>query len=274
MILRATDLEFAYGREPVLRGASLDVDEGELVGIVGPNGAGKSTLLACLYGAVRPRHGTVQLGSHDLRELPQRTIARSIGVVPQRCEVPFPVSVEAFVGLGRYAHESWLRGASDVDRRAVRASLERMQLADLAGRSVAELSGGEFRRALVAQALAQEPRVLLFDEPVQQLDVRHQLQVMEFARSFTRQGGTAGVVVLHELDLAARFCDRLVLLVGGRVMAVGPPAAVLTETNLRTAFGIGVEIHRSATTNLLHVVAIAPVTNADRPPAAPPSSET
>ena len=259
MLLRAMAVTFAFGRQPVLGGVSLELREGELLGIVGPNGAGKSTLLACLHGALRPQAGTVELDGDDVHSLSAKSIARTIAVVPQRCEVPFPVSVADFVALGRYPHSSWLRGRTATDQQVVADSLAALQLTALATRPVNELSGGEFRRALIAQALAQEPRLLLLDEPVQQLDVRHQLEVMEFVRAFTRRPGMAGLVVLHERGLAARYCDRLALLHGGRIAATGTPDQVLSRTNMRSAFGIEAEIERSAATGTIQVVPVAAV---------------
>src|SRR5205085_9620638 len=161
-----------------------------------------------------------------------------LAVVPQSTNPALPVSVSYFVGLGRFAREPFLGGPTGEDRRAVRRALEEMALVELASRPIDELSGGEMRRVLSAQALAQEPRVLLLDEPVQQLDLLHRLSVMEFARAFTRRGGTAGVVVLHDLSLAARYCDTLVLLDRGRVVASGPPHVVLTRENLASVYGV------------------------------------
>ncbi len=256
MNLQAEDLSFAYERRPVVDGVSLAVREGELVGVIGPNGAGKSTLLACLHGALRPRSGAVRLDGRDLQTLSKKAIARAIAVVPQRCHVAFPVTVAEFVALGRYPHVGFLRGRTRQDQATVAACLAALRLDGLAERSVDQLSGGEFRRALVAQALAQEPSVLLLDEPVQQLDLRHQLEVMEFVRSFTRRPRMSGLVVLHELGLAARYCDRLVLLHEGRVSANGASADVLSTENLRAAFGIHAEVAVNATTGALQVVPI------------------
>ncbi|MCA8977842.1 MAG: ABC transporter ATP-binding protein [Planctomycetes bacterium] len=259
MRLRAESLSFAYDAHRVLEGVSLELHEGELLGVIGANGTGKSTLLACLHGALRPQHGAVEFDGRDLRDLSAKAIARGIAVVPQRCEVPFPVPVADFVALGRYPHSPWLRGPTRRDQAIVAASLETLQLTPFASRPVSELSGGEFRRVLIAQALAQEPRVLLLDEPVQQLDVRHQLAVMEFARDFSRRPGTAGLVVLHELDLAARYCDRLALLHAGRIVAGGAAEKVLTPANLRLAFGIEAEVERSAATGSIKVVPVAAI---------------
>ncbi len=257
-MIRARDVCFDYGREPVLDGVSLDVPEGRLVGLVGPNGAGKSTLLRCLHGGLRPRSGTILLEGRELPRIPRREVARTIGFVPQRCEVVFPVSVEHFVGLGRFARESWLGGPSAADRAVVRACLDQLGLASLAARPVDELSGGEFRRVLFAQALAQEPRILLFDEPVQQLDLLHQLEVMDFARAFAHRGGTAGVIVLHDLALAARYCDEIVLLARGRTVAAGTPESVLTVERLREVWGVRASIERSAATGSLQIIPVEP----------------
>jgi iron complex transport system ATP-binding protein len=256
--LAAQDVVFAYREAPVLDGVSLEVPEGQLVGLVGPNGAGKSTLLRCLYGALKPTRGSVTLDGQSIGAMTPTEAARVLAVVPQSSSPAFPVSVAYFVGMGRYAREPFFGGPTRHDVEVVRLCLEEMRLTELADRPVDELSGGEFRRVLIAQALAQEPRVLLFDEPVQQLDLRHQLEVMEFARAFTRRGGTAGLIVLHDLGLAARYCDRISLLHGGRVLAAGTPEAVLTEGNLRTAYGVEASILRCPTTGAVTILPLSP----------------
>ncbi len=258
MTLSATDLSFGYGDRAVLDGVSLEVPEGRLVGLVGPNGAGKSTLLRLMHGALRPRRGRVLLEGDDVARLSRAELARRLAVVPQTAHPAFPVSVAYFVGMGRFAREPFLGGPTEADRVVVRRCLAEMGLGALAERPVDELSGGEFRRVLIAQALAQEPRVILFDEPVQQLDLLHQLEVMTFARAFTRRGGTAGVIVLHDLGLAARWCDALVLLHGGKVLAQGAPAEVLRTDLLRIAYGVETSITTCEATGTLHVIPIAP----------------
>ncbi len=259
MKLTATGICFNYGRTTVLDDVSIDVPEGELLGVVGPNGAGKSTLLRCLHGSIRPRAGTVTLDDKPLSEYSRKEVARAIAVVPQRCEIAFPVSVRHFVGLGRFAREAWLGGPSKVDRDVVRKSLDEMRLDPLGDRPVDELSGGEFRRVLIAQALAQEPRILLFDEPVQQLDLLHQLDVMEFARAFTRRESTSAVVVLHDLALAARYCDQLVLMQKGHVVARGKPDDVITPESVQEVWNVRAAIERSPATGTIHVVPIESV---------------
>ena len=257
MKLRGEDLRFGYGARHVVDGVTIEVPEGSLVGLVGPNGAGKSTLLRCLHGAHRLRTGRVLLDGADIATLSPRQIARRIAVVPQTCAPAFAVSVEEFVGMGRYAREPLFGGPTRADWAVVARCLSDLGLAALACRATDEISGGEFRRVLVAQALAQEPSVLLFDEPVQQLDLLHMLEVMEFARAFSRRGGTAGLVVLHDLGLAARFCDTLVLLDAGRIVASGRPEDVLTAANVRAAYGVDAAVQRCAATGSLQVVPLA-----------------
>lgn len=254
MRLRAQDVRFAYGKRTILDGVSIDVPDGSLTGLVGPNGAGKSTLLRCMYGVLEPASGTVTLDGRDIRTMTRREIARTLGVVPQHCTPTFPVSVEEFVGMGRYARERFLGGATPGDLEVVRRVIAETGIGELARRPVDELSGGEFRRVLVAQALAQEPSLLLFDEPVQQLDLLHVLEVMDFARSFARRPGSAAVVVLHDLGLAARYCDRVALLSAGKVLACGKPDDVLTEDNIRAAYRVRVSVQRCAATGAIQVV--------------------
>ena len=255
-MLAATDLVFGYGARGVLDGVSLDVPEGRLVGLVGPNGAGKSTLLRCLAGALAPRSGHVRLRGTDLSRLKPAELARRIAVVPQASNPAFPVTVEYFVGMGRFAREPFLGGPSEADRAVVRRCLDEMRLGELAERAVDRLSGGEFRRVLIAQALAQEPEAILFDEPVQQLDLLHQLEVMTFARDFTRRGGTTGVIVLHDLALASRWCDTIALLHHGRILSVGPPREVLTVETLRTAYDVESSVTPCPITGALQIVPI------------------
>lgn len=258
MNLAATGLRFAYGGAPVLAGVDLDVPEGTFVGLVGRNGVGKSTALRCLAGAVRPSAGRVTLDGRDLATLRPAERARAIAVVPQASHPAFAVDVAYFVGMGRYAREPFLGGPTPRDREVVARCLAETGLTALAHRPVDALSGGEWRRVLVAQALAQEPRCLLLDEPVQQLDLRHQLEVMAFVRAFSRRGGTAALAVLHDLGLAARWCDRLVLLHDGRVLAAGTPDEVLRPDVLRVAYGVEVAVARHPATGALEVVALRP----------------
>jgi iron complex transport system ATP-binding protein len=229
------------GPRAVLAGVDLEVAAGEVVGLLGRNGAGKTTLLRVACGALAPDAGQVRLEGRALDSIDRRERARIAALVPQDAQLAFPFSVAEVVLMGRTPHLGWLgfEGAHDLD--VARAAMARMGIAALADRSVLTLSGGERQLAMVARALAQEPRLLLLDEPTAFLDLRHRLEVLTVVRELAA-AGTSALVVSHDLGVAARFCDRLVLLGDGRVLASGPPRAVLTPDLLRAAFGIEVEL--------------------------------
>ena len=229
------------GPRAVLAGVDLAVAAGEVVGVLGRNGAGKTTLLRVACGALAPDAGRVLLDGRPLASLERRERARSVALVPQDTQVPFPFSVAELVLMGRTPHLGWLgfEGAHDLD--VARAALDRMGIGALADRSVLTLSGGERQLAMVARALAQQPRVLLLDEPTALPDLRHRLEVLTVVRELAAAGGSA-LVVSHDLGVAARFCDRLVLLGGGAILASGPPRDVLTPARLRAAFGIEADV--------------------------------
>lgn len=258
MKIAVRNLVFAYGTRRILDDVSFDAAEGRLLGLVGPNGAGKSTLLACVHAALRPRHGRVLLDGTDVASLSPRGVARRVAVVPQASTPAFAVRVDHFVGMGRFAHERFFGGPTARDLDVVDDCLHELGLLPLRQRAIDELSGGEFRRVLIAQALAQQTSALLFDEPVQQLDLLHQLEVMEFARAFTRRPGRCGIVVLHDLGLAARYCDDMVLLHAGRVLAQGQPQEVLTPANLRRAYGVEAAVARNPATGAVDIVPLRP----------------
>jgi iron complex transport system ATP-binding protein len=258
MKIRVSDVAFEYPGRPVLDHVSFDVRAGTLVGVLGPNGAGKSTLLRCMHAALEPSHGGVLVDGADLATMSRREIALRVGVVPQSCSPGFQVTVAEFVGMGRYAREPLFGGRSAADLDAVRRALEDVDMTEHAVRCVHELSGGEFRRVLVAQALAQEAPVLLFDEPVQQLDLLHQIEVMELVRRVARRPTAAAVAVLHDLGLAARYCDELLLLREGRVVAKGAPQDVITEENLRSVYGVEAVVDRCPETGSVRVVPLRP----------------
>jgi iron complex transport system ATP-binding protein len=227
----------ALGGRPVLRDVSFEVRPGEVVGLLGSNGAGKTTLLRIATRALVPDTGAVRWGGRPVSDIPRRELARIVAVVPQETHVPFPFRAGELVLMGRAPHQPALGLESHDDVRRAQAAMERMGIAELADRSVFELSGGERQLAVFARALAQEPELLLLDEPTAFLDLRHRIEVLRAVREQAREG-RAALVVSHDLALAARICDRLVLLAGGRGVRQGAPAEVLQETPLREAYGI------------------------------------
>ncbi|CAO3426092.1 ABC transporter ATP-binding protein [Azospirillum doebereinerae] len=253
MRIDATDVSATAGGRVVLSGVTLGLRMGEFVGLIGPNGAGKTTLLRILAGLAPPSAGTVAFdgdGAAVGRKAPDRqALARRIAYLAQDGAVHWPLCVEALVMLGRLPHRGRLGGVTTADRAAVERALATTDTLHLRRRVVGTLSGGERMRVLLARALATEAALLLADEPVAALDPRHQLEAMALLRDAARSGsgsGTGVVAVLHDLTLAARFCDRLVLLSGGTVQADGPPDRVLTDERLRDAYGIAVHRGRAA----------------------------
>jgi iron complex transport system ATP-binding protein len=225
------------GERRVLEGASLALADGEVLVLAGRNGAGKTTLLRVATGLAAPSAGRVLLGGRALAELTRVEIARQIALVPQDTQVPFPFRVLEIVLMGRAPHLSAFGFESREDRRIASACLERLGIAQLAQRGIDELSGGERQLVTIARALAQEPRVLLLDEPSAHLDLAHRLALEALLRDFAR-GGKAALLVSHDLAGAARVADRIALLAAGRVLASGAPRDVLTPVLLREAFGV------------------------------------
>jgi iron complex transport system ATP-binding protein len=224
------------GRE-VLRGLDLRVERGEFLGVLGPNGSGKSTLLRALTGVLPLGTGEVSLLGLRVRRSSRRAIAQRVGVVPQAAGVPFEFTVREVVAMGRTPHITRLHGESDHDRQAIEAALVRTDTADLRDRLVSELSGGEAQRVIIARALAQEPELLLLDEPTAFLDLSHQMEVFELLRRLNREAALTVLCVSHDVSLAAAYCDRLVLLRAGMIAADGPPDAVVTADLIRAVYG-------------------------------------
>ncbi len=250
-LLSAQGIGVELGKRRVLESVDFALAHGELVGLLGPNGAGKTTLLRALAGLQPLQSGTVKLRDRGLGEYPAAERARRLAYLPQGGQCHWPIPVAQVVALGRLPHRApWAR-LPQSDREAVQRALHAADVAHLADRPCTELSGGERARVLLARALAVEAQALLADEPTAGLDPAHQLGVMELLRARARTG--VGVVVtLHDLTLAARFCDRLVLLDGGRVVADDVPAQVLSERNLAQVYGV--EAHQASGRDGLLVV--------------------
>jgi len=252
--LETEELGFAYGGREVLSGVSIRVDPGELVGVVGPNGSGKTTLLRILSAVLAGYEGSARIGGQELRTIPRRELARELAVVPQEPTFAFPFTVLEVVLLGRHPHLAGLGFEAPNDLALARESLERCGAADLAERGIHELSAGERQRVVFARALAQQPRTLLLDEPASFLDVRHQIEIFDIVRSRVDDAGRSALTVLHDLNLASQYCDRLYLVRAGRVVAAGPTEEVLTYANLKRVFETEIYVDRNSLTGKLIVV--------------------
>jgi iron complex transport system ATP-binding protein len=236
--LRTDDVTLAYGERVVVHDLDLAVTPAEITAVVGANGSGKSTVLRALARLLRPRTGRVLLDGKDLHRLPTREVARTLGLLPQSPVAPEGIVVADLVGRGRHPHQRLFSPWSAADTAAVADALDVTGTADLADRSVDELSGGQRQRVWLAMVLAQQTDVLLLDEPTTFLDVAHQVEVLDLLTDLNRTRGTTVLMVLHDLNLAARYADRLVAVCDGRVHAVGPPERVLTVEVVREVFGL------------------------------------
>ncbi len=228
------------GRREVLRGLDLRVNRGEIVALLGPNGSGKTTLLRLLTGQLRPDAGTATFGGRPVADWPRDGLARRVAVLPQQLELPAGFRVAELVEMGRAPHATRLFGSTADDEQAVRRALVDADAMDLADRYADELSGGERQRVLVAMALAQEPELLLMDEPTLHLDLAHQVALLSAIRRLRTQRGLTVVSVLHDMNLAAAFAPRVVVLREGRLAADGPPDEVLTPGLVRDVFQVAV----------------------------------
>ena len=237
--LAIQDLSVAFGERKMLDSISVSFATGSLIGLIGPNGAGKTTLLRTLIGSQEFNAGKILWNGADLYEQDRRFVAQTISYLPQGGVCHWPLTVERLVALGRLPHQSPWQKQSSEDSEAIRAAMMKTDVSALASRTVTTLSGGERMRVLLARALATKPEMLLADEPVASLDPYHQLQVMTLLQAMAQRGAGV-VVVLHDLTLAARFCDRLVLINEGKILGDGQPDDVLSAENLAVSYRVEV----------------------------------
>jgi iron complex transport system ATP-binding protein len=252
-------VSFAYRDREVLRDVALEIPRGERFGILGPTGSGKSTLVRLLSRVLRPSTGRITLASRDLDAYAPRELARSIAVVPQETALDFPFSVLEVVLMGRAPHLGGFGFEGDRDVQAAERAMERTGVADLADRFFHELSGGEKQRVVIARALAQEPEVLLLDEPTTFLDIRHVGEIFELLCSLSEERRMTLIVVLHDLNLAALYLNRLAFLKAGRVVACGNPDDVLNYRTIREVYDTDVYVHRNDLTGKLNVLPLGRV---------------
>lgn len=240
-LLAIEDLAFGYTGQSLLYGVQVRVRHGEMVGLLGPNGSGKTTLLRLVSGVLRTRQGRILLDGKELTAWGRRGVAQRVAVVPQEMQVPFAFTVEQMVALGRTPHISLFGTRTSRDREIAREAMEVAEVSTLAERVFNELSGGERQRVMVAMALAQQPRLLLLDEPTSHLDIKYQIEVLELVRRLNRETGVTVIAALHDLNLAARYFPRLLLFQRG-IVADGSPAEVLEPRLLQRVYGVSVQV--------------------------------
>jgi iron complex transport system ATP-binding protein len=243
--LTVNNLSFGYGNFSILKNVDLNVGLGELVAIVGPNGSGKSTLLKCINRIVKTKPNSILIDEQDTSNLSIKELSKLMGYVPQTSISAFPFTVFDVVMMGRKPYVHWSIGERDND--IVFQMMTLLGIDHLALRQFSELSGGEQQKVIIARALAQQPKILLLDEPTSSLDIKHQLEILCILKGLTQSKGHAVIVSIHDLNLASRFCDKLFMLKQGSIYAMGTPEEVLTAQNIQAVYGIKADVSISST---------------------------
>jgi iron complex transport system ATP-binding protein len=255
--LKVNNVEFAYNSVPVLENVSMELNRAEVLGIVGPNGTGKSTLIRCIDQILSPKRGSILLDKQEIKKMTRMEIARKIGYVPQSMEGVFPASVIDTVLMGRRPYLGWKSSKEDLD--CVLEVLELLGMMEFAMRDVNEISGGQQQKVLIARALAQKADILLLDEPTSNLDIRHQLEVMEIMKNIVKNRGISVIMAVHDLNLASRYADWVIMMKEGKIFAAGNPASVLTVENIKQVYGVRALVKNDG--EKPYIIPVGPVIN-------------
>ncbi|MBN1526428.1 MAG: ABC transporter ATP-binding protein [Candidatus Omnitrophica bacterium] len=255
MDLTLRGVEFAYPSVPVLKGVSFELNGGEMLAVVGKNGSGKSTLIKCINRILKYRSGNISVQREEVKNMGRREIAGKMAYHPQKTSYNFPVTVFDTVLMGRYPHSDW-SGDKEGEQR-VWEVLRLLNLEGLALRDYNEISGGQQQKVVIARALAQEAKILLLDEPTSDLDIRYQLEVMEIIRRLVKESGISAIVAIHDLNLASRYCDRIVMLYNGVIFSAGTPREVFTPENIASVYGVDASVREHEGT--VHIIPKRPI---------------
>ena len=253
-MLRATNIHYAYNNQPVLQGVDLEVDAGDFLGIIGPNGSGKTTLLRALAGVIKPAQGQVRFEGRAVNEISRVELAKRMACLTQTVNVNLPFTVQQVVLLGRNPHLKRFQRISQHDEQIAAAAMADAAVQDLADKFITEISAGERQRVFIAMALTQQPDLLMLDEPTSHLDIAHQVRIYELLTRLHRQRALTVLLVSHDLNLAAEYCRKLVLLNAGRVACTGPAADVIRKDILEEVYGTAVTVQINHATGHPHVM--------------------
>jgi iron complex transport system ATP-binding protein len=248
--LEIENITLDYGQRPVIRDISFRLRPGELLGLVGPNGCGKTSVIKSLSRILTPGSGRILLDGNELSAIPRNTLARLIGVIPQNPSLPETFTVFEVVILGRNPHLGLLSAETARDMAIVWQAMERTGITQLAKRRIGELSGGEKQRVTIARVLAQQPQIILMDEPTANLDISQQMDILNLITGMCREKNTAGMIAIHDLNIAAQYCTSIIMLKNGQIYAEGVPCQVITAENVREVFGADTTIYHHPENNL------------------------
>jgi iron complex transport system ATP-binding protein len=254
-LISCKDLRFSYKKVQVIDDVTLNFEKGHLYGIIGPNGSGKTTFLKLLSGILKKKYGDIYIDEKGISELSIREIAKKLAVVDQINYVEFDYKVSEIIKMGRYAHIDRFSTESDEDKRIVDEIIENLRLSKLRSRIFNQLSGGEQQKVIIARAIAQNTKILLLDEPTSHLDINFQLEFMNLFKNYVEKGLVV-IIVLHDLNIAAQYCDKLILMDKGRVVEFGEAQSVLTRDNIQNVYGIEVQIKKNQFNNSIYIVPI------------------
>jgi iron complex transport system ATP-binding protein len=257
VVLKIDEIECSYGAVKVLTGLTFSIDGGSFTGIIGPNGSGKSTLLKSLSRVLKPVKGAVLLDEENLYSLDTREVAKRMAVVPQETAVNFSFKVKEVVIMGRSPHLGLFQSEGREDFEVARQAMELTNTYHLADRLITAISGGERQRVIIAKALTQEPKIILLDEPTSHLDINHQIEILNLLKRLNRENNLTIIAVFHDLNLAAQYCDNLVLMKSGSIFTLGEPEAVLTTDNIKEVYGASVLIRKHPVTGHPSIILLA-----------------
>ena len=255
-ILRVSELVCGYEGNEVLKGISFSVEEGSLLGIIGPNGSGKTTLFRAIARVLKPYRGKIFYKNESVNRIPRRELARKIAVLPQMLNIAFSFSVEEFVLMGRFPYLGRLEKARGTDLKIVEEAMNLADVRFIRERKISELSGGERQRVILAQALAQEPELLLLDEPTAHLDIGHQIDILDLVRKLNRERKVTVIMVSHDLNLAGEYCDKLILLKEGEIYQKGFPGEVLSYVNIEDVYESVVVVKKNPLSGKPYVILV------------------
>jgi len=251
--LEIRNLDFNYEKELILNDLSLTIEEGKFISIIWPNGSGKSTLLKTLANLYKPKAGTITLNNKNINSFNKKHLERIMALVPQDTVIDYDFTVEEIVMMGRYPYKGRFERESDKDRSITKEVLELTNTYYLRKRPITEISGGERQRVIIARALAQEPSIILLDEPTSNLDINHQIEILNLLKDLNRNKKTTVVLVIHDINLAARYSDEIILLHEGRVLGQGSPEKIITKSKIEKVYKMEVAIEKNKFTKAIYV---------------------